>query len=324
MVNEVPHPGDAFLSLRAARERRVPWIDIAEIIAKTVGPESGVSSDQRALWLNQAAVASGYTPGALRRFVNVLTFLRRIPERKRPDRQIIENSFTAIEMIQRISRHDPVEADRLLGEIGTRRLTISRLRLALKGSTAELSGHASRARRRTLTPEGRLVPSVAGERNWRIDAALGELYRLLPELTGKFEHFGRPLGVAPMGIRCDAVAWIDTEWSRGDGFEIVFAPSSAAKSFVSDRVTRAVVAARFFRRFFIAFTPESSEAHVGRVVQALNLLDAKSVGVVRLGVAAPLIRKRTGKSDPDWSDRLSGICPGGHWDEDFFASQTRK
>jgi hypothetical protein len=312
--------------LRDARKRRLKWTDIADLVTKNIGPEARLDGERRVIWLEEAAEESGYTAAVLRRFANTLAFARDFFEPPIEER-ILEDSFTALEMIHRIARHDPEEAVRLSAELGKASMPVSKLRKALKDSSAK------RLARRTTPweetpppppPEGRLDPrpTTASVRNWRADVALSELHALLPRLTGKFARFERPGGTAPPSVRCDAIAWVDG-WMTGDGFEIVHAPSAAAKSLLSDRVARAVVSARFFRKFFLVFTSDSSETHVARAQLALDQLDVKSVGVVHLGALRPLVRKRSGPTAPDWSHMLSIVCPEGQWDEEFSLPASR-
>lgn len=308
-------------ALQHAKRRHTPWTEIAKIVNGAVGPESRLGPSQRAAWLRAAARASGYTPAVLRRFGNTLIFVQGFAERSRPDEELIGRSFTAIEMIHRIARQDAEEAARLFGELGRTRMAISDLRRVLKDSRKRRLEIQSSSGRRPVTravqsPLPISPPSLASERNWRTDAAIMGLLRLLPELTGKSVHVGRPIGTAPTSVRCDVIAWL-SGWTRGDGFEIVHAPAAAARSLVSDRVARSVVASRFFRRFFLTFTPDSSEEHVMRACQALDQLEVRSVGVVLLGAEKPVKRRRTGPPDPDWSHMLPIVCPDGKWNPDF-------
>jgi hypothetical protein len=315
---------DAILS--DARKRRVTWTDVARVLKQTIG---GAQTDQglRARLLRKAASASGYTTGALRRFLNTFDYLESIPEDIRPDEKLANESFTAIEMIQRIASHDEQEAVRLLGEFRTSKVPVSKLRLALKDSKERsLSKGNAHGSRPVVISESRSNPgsSSASERNWRVNAGLRLLNQLLPQLTGKYESFQQPLGNAPVGVRCDAIAWLDGKWTKGDGFELVHAPVSVSKSVVSDRVTRAIVASRFFRRFHLVFTPDSGFEQVHRAAQALDQLDVRSVGVVWLQAEKPLIRARSGPPSPDWTDKLAKVCPRGKWDENFSLRPPRR
>lgn len=303
--------------LNDAKRARVPWTTVAVILRQAVGQDTGTSSEFRTRWIREAAGASGYTIGALKRFMAVFDFVSGIPAELRPDSEGLAASFTALEMIQRIESHDRQEAMRLLGELRTTKIPISRLRAALEAAKRRrLTRGAEAHQRRPVgisAGHSTFETSAAGERNLRANATLDLVYRLLPELTGKFEAFQQPLGTAPIGVRCDAIAWLDVKWARGDGFESVHAPGPVSRSVVSDRVTRAIVASRFFRRFYLVFTPESSGEHVHRAASALDQLEAKSVGVVWLGAELPIVRKRSGPPVPDWSDRLAAVCPGGKW-----------
>ena len=314
--------------MQDAKKRHLPWTEIAEMVARTIGPESGLAPNRRAQWLREAAKLSGYTPAVLRRFANTLAFVEGFDDRARPDSEVIQRSFTAIEMIHRIARQDSDEASRLFAGLGRSGMAISELRRVLKDSRDRRLGRSlgqlkGAIARPAKLPLFMLHASPASERNWRIDAAMSALQRWLPELTGRFLHFGRPGGTAPPSVRCDAIAWL-AGWTRGDGYEIVHAPVGAAKSLVSDRVARAVVGARFFRRFYLIFTPDSSEELAMRARQALDQLEARSVGIIFLGAKQPVMRKRTGPPDPDWSHLLPTVCPGGKWNEHFAPPSAKR
>jgi hypothetical protein len=305
-------------SIEEARKKRAPWTATASALRSSIGTDLG--TEERAKLFKAAAKISGYTAGALRRFVATLDFLERFPEQARPDPDTTKDSFTAIEMIQRISRHDAAMGQKLMAELRDEKIAISKLRLILKDSKIQRLAKASvvqapPAPKFASSNDERYSAAVA--RNWRADAAMEDIRRMLLSLSGYVEYFGRPAGTPPMGVRADAIAWLDEGWTKGDGFEVVHAPAPTAKAVVSDRVSRAVVASRFFRRHYIVFTPDSRIDHVHRTVGSLNQLDATSVGVVWLEAEKPLLRKPSGRPIPDRSKQLSLVCPLGKWDENF-------
>lgn len=308
-----------------ARDRRVSWTEVASLLKRSIDANASSKTDQRSRLLKEAAASSGYTAGALRRFLNTFEYLETLPFELRPDGNVAKKSFAAIEMIRRIAGHDAEEAKRLLGDLKKKRIPVSELRKALKDSKERsLSKERAVAEPRPVFfSDARIPGGAASERNWRVNAGLRLLSQLLPELTGKYESFQQPLGNAPIGVRCDAIAWLDAKWTKGDGFELLHGPTSVSKAVVSDRVTRAIVASRFFRRFYIVFTPDSSPERVHRAAQALEQLDARSVGVVWLRAEKPLIRPRSGPPSPDWTDKLALVCPGGGWDENFSLRSSR-
>lgn len=318
-------PGpDALLD---ARKRRIRWTVMAATVRSAIGETSSLPQRERTRWLARAAELSGYTTGALRRFANVLDFLEAFEEDARPGTEEAKDSFTALEMVHRISRHDPKRAAELMGELRTGSIAISKLRAELKDSKSKRLSKDRKAV--SVEPLGYAFlrvtpPSPASERNWRADAALEGIRILLPTLSRRFEYFGRPSGNAPSGWRCDAIAWLDASWTRGDGFEIVHAPASTAKAVVSDRISRAIVASRFFRRHYIVFTPESGPDHVYRTAQSLEQLEAVSIGVVWLSAEKPLVRKPTGLPEPDRIDKLCLVCPQGKWNENYNLASPRK
>jgi hypothetical protein len=155
---------------------------------------------------------------------------------------------------------------------------------------------------------------AAAERHLRKADAFGKIRQLLPQLSGHFVLFDRPLGTSPPAIRCDAIAWLDNDLTQGDGFEIAYAAHGTGPAAISDLLSRAVVASSFFRRHFLVFTPGSSSELVHRAIESLKVLQANSIGVVMLEeFGHKILRSPKGPPVPDRRKMLQIICPGGRW-----------
>lgn len=310
MVNESQQPASPLSKLSGARKGRMPWSDVAALYAE--GMQRITDDAGRRKFAALAAEASGFSANLLRRYAAARVFVDALPREQHLPQKMLDASFAALELIIRISKHDAELGRQLLGRMPNERLTVSFLRGQLKNlapkSTAARSDTPSR-------PVAFATAVYAPVRENRMDAAFHELRRLLKDLSGRsVVAFGKPEGAAPIGIRCDAVAWLDRAFTTGDGFEIVHAPRGSSKAALSDAVSRAMTASSLFRRFYLAFTWDSEPLHVSLAIESLKKFEASTVGVVHFG-QDPAIRRKpgTGAPEPDRRKMLSTICPRGRW-----------
>lgn len=310
---------DLVEALRGAKKNKMSWVEVATIFRR-IGREAG--ADQNRLE-REAAVASGYTGGILRRFVIALNFLESgiIAEERRPNRHLLDSSFTAIELIERISRQNPGRAAELMVEIGERRLRVESLRRELsdlRGTPYPLTMVETTARQvmpRTLKVSQLPRAYAASARRLREEVTFARVEALLPEVSGSVDIFHRPLGVPVAPLRCDAIAWMNDRYDEADGFEFVYAPSSMTEVLFSDQLDRAIVASSFFRRHFVVFSNDSDPKFPARAVRILQLLGIRSIGVIALGEKKPiqLAAQVKGVPQPDRRHLLKVLCPGGKW-----------
>jgi hypothetical protein len=310
MVNESLLPASPLAQLSGARKDRMPWGDVAALYIE--GTKQFPDDAGRRKFAALAAVASGFSANLLRRYAAARVFVDALPREQSLPRTMIDSSFAALELIIRISKHDAELGRQLLARMRDERLTVSFLRGQLKN----LAPKSTAGRPDTPSKPVALATAVyAPVRQNRMDAAFHELRRLLPGLSGRsVVAFGKPEGAAPIGIRCDAVAWLDRAFTTGDGFEIVHAPRGSSKAALSDAVSRAMTASSLFRKFYLAFTWDSEQLHVSLAIESLKKFGASTVGVVHFG-QDPAIRRKAGKAAPvpDRRDMLRTICPQGRW-----------
>ena len=309
--------------LRGAKAARMSWMEVGSIF-RTISQQAG---PDRARYEREAAAASEYSIGVLKRFVVALNFVESswLKQSEMPKRPVLEASFTAIELIERLSRQNPVRASELMTQLGSRGMRVDAIRREL----ANYGGYIATPKRFTIPGSPPVFPVVQGNSTARAHSASARRSReeityervegLLPQLCGKVETFHRPLGVPIAPLRCDAIGWLDKNADAADGFEFLYAPSSMTEALFSDQLGRAIVASSFFRRHFIVFTANSDPKFPERTVRIIKFLRMNSLGVVALADQEPirLMPKPRGKPDPDRRELLSLLCPKGRWAEGY-------
>jgi hypothetical protein len=311
MVKGTKTTAELAKSLAGAKSRHVPWTDVARSVRDGM-QEIRLTQGAQAVgrFQKEAAAGSGYSVGALKRFLARLEFLDKLPDGHRPPPEIANSAFTAIEIIERICRHDVQKGRELLLRLNKgKTIVVSELRKILNNLTKSTppmtSGPVLMAHHYSY---------AAAERHSRKADAFEKLRQLLPELSGKIELFSKPIGTSPPAIRCDAIAWLDNELTQGDGFEIAYAAHGTGIAAISDLLSRAVVASSLFRRHYLVFTEGSSSTLAARVIESLKVLQANSIGVVMLEESGhQILRKPKGPPVPDRRKMLRTICPGGRW-----------
>ena len=312
--------------LSGAKKARMSWMEVGAIFKK-ISLEAGPN---RARLEQDAAAASEYSVGVLKRFVVALNFVESpyLPESEKPKKQVLESSFTAIELIERISRQNPARATELMNQLGRRGTRVEAIRDELADMRGGYQG--------SVIPHIRTTPPVlpivqsggnarahsASARRSREEITYERVEALLPQLSGKIEAFHRPIGVPIAPLRCDAISWLDKRMEAADGFEFLYAPSSMTEVLFSDQLCRAIVASSFFRRHFIVFTEDSDPKFPERAVQILKFLRMNSLGVIALAEREPvrLMPKARGKAEPDRRALLSLLCPKGRWAEGYLSA----
>lgn len=308
-------PDSALDQLKDAR-KNLSWITTARIF------RTGQESDprQRTDFERKAAAVSGYSLGILKRFVTVLNFLESreasvIPVR--PD--VIDASFTKLELIERLHRDHGKKAIEWLGKLGERGVRVAAIKKDLdevREARAKAMIGFSPVHPRPAEPRIAHRSFAASARGFRGDKMMDQVSEMLPKLSGQTELFHTPSGKNSGPVRCDAIAWLDQDYERADGFEFVFAPQTTTNSQFADQMARVVLASTVFRRHWMVFSDDSSAEFAYRALSALELLKTKSIGVVFLGAEKnKRILKMPSKEapQPDRRDLLPKLCPGGRW-----------
>lgn len=318
-----------------AREKDISWVEIADHFAKglTLAAEQGEAARTR--YQKEAARHTGYSIGMLRNMTATRDWLRTILNDRYRHLHLsddtVAKSFTALDLIRRLDAHHAHKAEDYLSRLGTATgVRVSALRTELK----EIARQYEAARTLPSPKEAEVFqphvgpqvveekmvvrhvrPSLAQIRSWRTMEVMNDIAKLLPLLSGDVNHFARPEGVSPIGVRATAVAWLDEDMTQGDAFEVVNAGHGLSRSTLSDHVTRAIASSRFFRRHYLAFTSDSEPDMVYRTKESLEMLKVPAVGVVWFGHKGKeaILLKPTGSPAPDCRERLKDICKLGHW-----------
>ena len=91
--------------LLGAKKARMSWMEVGSIF-RTISQQAG---PDRARYEREAAAASEYSIGVLKRFVVALNFVESpwLKQSEMPKRPVLEASFTAIELIERYQGRIP-------------------------------------------------------------------------------------------------------------------------------------------------------------------------------------------------------------------------
>ena len=293
-----------------------PWVEIASLYRKKF--DEGAFLDPNAL--QEFAMRWVLSVGMPKRYAVALAFIESLPERSRPKPNVVDSSFTAIELIELINRRDPRKARELVSKLGQPGTRVSAIRRELKNVLGATPLERRRPPGPTASSLANAVPIpasrsyAASARRVREETTYEKIERLLPKLSGPIVLFHRPIGVATAPMRTDAIAWLDDHYGEADGFEFLYASASMTETLFSDMLNRVVVAATFFRRYFLVFTPDSDHILEQRAVQLLGLLRANTVGVVAFGAKDPqLLKPKDEAPVPDRRELLKTLCPKGRW-----------
>jgi hypothetical protein len=308
-------PDSVLDQLKDAR-KNLSWVTTARLF------RTGQEGDprQRTDFERKAAAVSGYSLGILKRFLTVLKFLesREVSViAVRPD--VIDSSFTKLELIERLHRDHAGKAIEWLGKLGQRGVRVAAIKKDLddiREARAKAMIGFSSVQARAAEPRIAHRSFAASARGWRGDKMMDQVSELLPKLSGKIELFHTPFGKNSGPIRCDAIAWLDQDYTRADGYEFVFAPQTTTNSQFADQMSRVVLASTLFRRHWMVFSDDSSAEFPHRALSALKLLKVNTVGVVFLGGEKSkriLNMPSNEPPKPDRRDLLPKLCPGGRW-----------
>jgi hypothetical protein len=322
------------------RGAHLAWTELATVFANEASAAEAKGGDAgRIRYQKEISKFTGYTVGMLRGMAATKAWLDKLPLEDRPTEQLVSKSFTALDLIRRLDGIDPRQTGELLRKLGKGRLPVSAIRAELRAAAASREGagvvadapmadvdqdgesDASEPRPETEASDRMIAvsaamdwtPSTLQTRQWRQEEALYAIQRELGRLSGEVAKFRKPEGVSPIGVRCAAIAFLDNAMTEGDGFEIVNAAHGLSRATLSDHVSRAIVASRFFRRFFLVFTPDSSPELVNKAVESLVSLEIPAVGVAWFGLQNPILLNAEGTPEPDRRHRLEDICRHGHW-----------
>lgn len=89
-------------TLKDAKDHRKSWVETARVFAL----RPAHSGEEKKTFENRAVELSKYSLNVLRRFEFVRNYVQALPDVLKPADRTIERSFSALEIIERISRLD--------------------------------------------------------------------------------------------------------------------------------------------------------------------------------------------------------------------------
>jgi len=288
---------EAFRQQLADRRVRAPWHSIArqmdELIAATAG--SGEARREQAFRL--AKEATGLDRALLGRY---LTTLRRVKSAAAalgidPD-GLLAVGLNALEMALRLYDRSPERGLESFQRLKSGRMSLKEVRHMLADAPQGKVGDDVAMRSRALRQRASEIQAVEAA----IEQSVGTLFpkdSIVRRRRGLvyFHRVGievvRKDGTTICGV--DIVA-VDPDSNR-DKLDAVLAP--------------VILLSTFFPKFYLVFSPGSDPSAVDEAVEALDLIDARWVGVMKVSVGSEIevVRKPVGVPVPDRTSRYESL-----------------
>lgn len=288
---------EAFRQQLADRRVRAPWHSIArqmdELIAATAG--SGEARREQAFRL--AKEATGLDRALLGRY---LTTLRRVKSAAAalgidPD-GLLAVGLNALEMALRLYDRSPERGLESFQRLKSGRMSLKEVRHMLADAPQGKVGDDVAMRSRALRQRASEIQAVEAA----IEQSVGTLFpkdSIVRRRRGLvyFHRVGievvRKDGTTICGV--DIVA-VDPDSNR-DKLDAVLAP--------------VILLSTFFPKFYLVFSPGSDPSAVDEAVEALDLIDARWVGVMKVSVGSEIevVRKPVGVPVPNRTSRYESL-----------------
>ncbi len=277
--------------LSGSKGSRTPWAEIASLVRKGLAADRTEFVLAEGSFLLRASKVSGYSTNMLARYVAVLDFAETMATRGQVPLEAVKRvPFAIVETIRRAAAMDPSA-----GKVLVRASVAGRLSLM----QAQEAYGAIAAKKGTLLPN----KAVAARNRTRFEElVMALLKKKLPEFTGVSNaHFTRRSPPFDF-VRVDATAFrLDGKPTDFiDGFEVKAFSERAPRTAVDDAVARVVLASTFYRRTWMVL--QTAVPQLDRIVETLDILEMRSVGVAVADLGAELfrsVRHPEGEPEPD-------------------------
>jgi hypothetical protein len=263
----------ALETLDRAKERKVPWTEVAQIVSQGMEAEPGATGSRA--FLAKATERTGYSSNMLLRFVSVWKFLNAELVPRRPSiAEARDIRFSGLEHIQRAWKVNQQAAEDLLNRVLDRRITVRELQQAV----AKLRIGSPRYERFVIRSFGQRVEALV------IDEMRKD--------TRTF--FGSDAAEIRAGIRLpfwlgllpDAIVPIqqDKQIIAVDGIDINIPSHEPPSMFTKQWISRWGWSSTFFRRFWLVLVDpwEAIEKTVPEVITKLSL-DNIGIAIATIG-----------------------------------------
>src|ERR1700676_303824 len=288
---------EAFRQQLADRRVRAPWHSIARQMDELIAATAGSGEARREQAFRVAKEATGLDRALLGRY---LTTLRRVKSAAAalgidPD-GLLAVGLNALEMALRLYDRSPERGLESFQRLKSGRMSLKEVRHMLADAPQGKVGDDVAMRSRALRQRASEIQAVEAA----IEQSVGTLFpkdSIVRRRRGLvyFHRVGievvRKDGTTICGV--DIVA-VDPDSNR-DKLDAVLAP--------------VILLSTFFPKFYLVFSPGSDPSAVDEAVEALDLIDARWVGVMKVSVGSEIevVRKPVGVPVPDRTSRYESL-----------------
>ena len=283
-------------ALTDAKRTGRPWFELAELLARGFGEATdGVELQD----LQAAAVdAAGYSAGLLKRYVTLLERLTAIAAAAGvPRESIMSPVFNSAEVAARIYDKNPAEGLESLRRLALGELTLQEVRdrlvqaAAAPLKTAGLSDTlVRRAQRERSLLDFMEIKLPLARKLWGPDVTVvRDGWHFIRQHEFVVKRKGKPVA----------------------GVAVYDADSIKFDIHIDFQFPYSLLAASFFKTFYVAFSPSSSPRQIERMIGILDFMKAGSIGVFQMHEDGRIevFRQPKGRPQPDRTSQYDAPCP---------------
>jgi hypothetical protein len=265
--------------LKKARQTGQPWHVLAGIMRRVL---ERVGADKHGQAWRIAARETGLSEVMLRRYLGALDRLQAIEkEASLPVGNLLSATFAPAELALRLHSRDPVAGLKALNELTLRKITVRDIRKELGDGGAPDSDAAVRGR--SIRDRGILVARCEGLVGFEAATLFGTGTKARRRPSAKY-------------FRRVGFEFRDPEGDILGGGDLYLAESGGRDPL--DGLAQSVVLAKYLPAFYVIIGPDLDAVDADRAADALEALDAPSLGVLLLRDEGPALVVRKAEVDP--------------------------
>jgi hypothetical protein len=288
---------EAFRQQLADRRVRAPWHSIARQMDELIAATAGSGEARREQAFRVAKEATGLDRALLGRY---LTTLRRVKSAAAalgidPD-GLLAVGLNALEMALRLYDRSPERGLESFQRLKSGRMSLKEVRHMLADAPQGKVGDDVAMRSRALRQRASEIQAVEAA----IEQSVGTLFpkdSIVRRRRG-LVYFHR------VGIEV-----VRKDGTTICGVDIVAADPDSNRDKLDAVLAPVILLSTFFPKFYLVFSPGSDPSAVDEAVEALDLIDARWVGVMKVSVGSEIevVRKPVGVPVPDRTSRYESL-----------------
>jgi DNA-binding transcriptional MerR regulator len=288
---------EAFRQKLADRRARAPWHSIARQMDEVIAATAGSGEARREKAFRVAKEATGLDRALLGRY---LTTLRRVKAAAAvlgidPD-GLLTVGFNGLEMAVRLYDRSPERGLEAFQGLKSGRMQLEEIRRMLAEAPQGKASDDVTVRSRALRQRASEIQAV----ETAIEQSVGTLFPKdsIARRRRGLLYFHR-VGMEVVGKDGTTIC----------GLDIVAADPDSNRDKLDAVVAPVILLSTFFPKFYVVFSPGSDPSAVDEAVEALDLIDARWVGVMKVTVGSEVevVRKPVGVPVPDRTSRYESL-----------------